>query len=466
MYELTALYLYKAVFTVELLAAEFLMCIGMKRRRFFILRYMASAVVCIGFAFALPVVAYNMLYCSAVFLAMFGFSLLGIKFCYAESWVSVMFRGIAAYTVQHVAYQVFDLTTLGINAMFGGGTSGGAYGDGGASDFLPIIVTAIRNPSSSSTSPVFGELSQLCTYCAYLFIYILTYYSGYLFTSSRLKDSDKFELKSSALLVFVVCFVLFNVVISSVITYYSGPHFDAVYVVVLGIYNIACAFFTLYLMFAVIYRNQLEREFVASNRLLKQAEEQYALVKQNIELINLKCHDLKHQIHTLGKSSAVNKEAMKEIESVISIYDASIRTGNEALDIILTEKSLYCNRRGIRLYCIVDGEKFEFMSDADLYSLFGNLLDNAIEAVEGLEEGKRYINLSAKEINGFLTVSTDNWYSSQIEFSDGLPKTTKSDKELHGYGMKSIKLVCKKYNGEMTVNAENGMFDLSIVFMH
>ena len=101
-----------------------------------------------------------------------------------------------------------------------------------------------------------------------------------------------------------------------------------------------------------------------------------------------------------------------------------------------------------------------------MYSLFVNLLDNAIEAVEGLEEGKRYINLSAKEINGFLTVSTDNWYSSQIEFSDGLPKTTKSDKELHGYGMKSIKLVCKKYNGEMTVNAENGMFDLSIVFMH
>lgn len=468
MYEFTALYLYKIVFTVELLIAEILMSIGMKRKPYFALRLVGTVVVCVGVSFAIPVLAYNALYCSVMFLVIFGITLVGMKFCCDESWVTVLFRGIAAYTTQHIAYEIFDLASIGIGAIFGGKAStGGAYGDSEATSFLPILVNAMRNPTASSSGgSVFGTLQNICTYCSYFFIYIATYYISYNFVSSRLEDSDKFELKNSAKFVLIVCFVLFNVVVSAVVTYYSGPNFDMVYVIILAFYNIACSFFTMYIMFAVIYRTQLEREFNTANRLLKQSEEQYALAKKNVELINLKCHDLKHQIHKKGKSSDMGSEAIAEIEDMISIYDANIRTGNEALDIILTEKSLYCNRLGIKLYCIVDGTLLGFMSDPDLYSLFGNILDNAIEAAERLDEDKRFINLSLRKVNGFIRVSESNCLPAPIEFAGGLPKTTKPDKELHGYGMKSIELICKKYNGELTLSANNGVFDLNLVFMH
>lgn len=468
MYEPTALYFYKAIFTVELLVAELLACTGKKRRSHYVLRLAAAWAVCIGLAFAAPVFAYNAVYCSIVFLALFGVSLLGLKFCYEESWVTVIFHGIAAYTLQHIAYSLFDLASLGLSAAFSGGSPsvGGAYGDGAVTDFFPIIVSGMR-PSSATGESAMNEFNQLCAYCAYFIVYITTYFLGWRFLSVRLKDSGKFEMKISALFVFVVCFVLFNIIASSLVTYYSGPNFDAFYVVMLSLYNIACSFFTMYLMIDVIYRKQLERGFTVANKLLKQSEEQYELAKQNMELINLKCHDLKHQIRTLGSTSSVSKEAIEEIEGVISIYDAGIRTGNEALDIILTEKSLYCNRNGIKLYCIVDGALLTFISDADLYSLFGNILDNAIEAVEKLEESKRFINLSVREINGFPRISASNCYATPPVFDgNGLPQTTKENKDLHGFGMKSIGLVAKKYNGDLTVTARSGMFELNVVFVH
>ncbi len=467
MYEFTAFYLYKAVFTTELLISEYLMCVKLKRRPYFVLRYLLAITLCLGFSFAIPVVAYNALYCSVVFLLMFGFSLLTMKMCFEESWVTVIFRGLAAYTTQHIAYQIFDLLVLGIGAVFGQGISvGGMYGDGGVTEYLPIIVNAVRVPSSSVGADMFGQLQVLFDYCSYAFVYILVYALGFDFVTKRLKDSDKFQMKNSALFVFVVCFVLFNVVISSVVTYYSGPHFDAFYVIVLALYNIVCSFFTMYIMFEVIYRKQLKREFTTANRLLKQSEEQYKLAKENIELINLKCHDLKHQIRHLGNDTRVDSQTVKEIENMISIYDAGIRTGNEALDIILTEKSLYCNKHGIRLYSILDGKLLSFISDSDLYSLFGNLLDNAIEAVENLEEEKRFINLSVKEVNGFPTVSTGNCFVSRLEFDKGLPKTTKENKDLHGFGMKSIKFICKKYEAELNISVNGGMFEVNIIFIN
>ena len=465
MYEFTALYLYKAVFMAELLVAEFLMCIGMKRRPLFALRFALCCVLCIGIAFALPVLAYNALYCSAAFLVMFAATLPAIKWCYADNMTSVVFRAMAAYTVQHIAYQAFAFIMFFVGLMFGGNNfAGGVYGDGSASELFPIIVYGVSGDILSSSPMMYAFLS-LFAYSAYFIVYIITYTLSYRFVSPLLKNSDKFELRNSSLLIFVGCFVLFNVVISSVVTYYSEEHNDILYVSLLSLYNIACCIFTMFLMFEVIFRKQYERDYVTAARMLKQSEERYALTKENIELINMKCHDLKHQIRLIRSSPAADSAALGEIEDLIQVYDSAIRTGNEALDIILAEKSLYCNRHGIRLYCIADGALLSFIADSDLYALFGNLLDNAIEAVEELEGDRRFINLSIKKINGFATLSMSNCHSRPLDFRDGLPATTKQDKSVHGYGMKSVRLICKKYDAELILNDDNGVFTVKIVFM-
>ena len=464
MYDFTALYLYKAIFMCELLVAEFLMCTGLKRRPLFALRVTASAAACVGVAFALPVVAYNAIYCTTVFLLMFAVTLPFIALCYECNAPSAVFRGIAAYTTQHIAYQTFDLVMSLISLLFGNDSfaTGGAYGDAEMSGYLPLIMYRAGTASiMASTSPMRIQMITLLGYCSYAFIYIATYALSCRFVSSRLKNSDKFEFRASSLFVFVVLFVLFNVVVTSVVTY-SGEQTGLFVTLLISGYNIVCCLLTMYLMCEVIFKKQLELNYTTANRMLKQAEEQYALAKENIELINLKCHDLKHQIRMAGKADG---GAVREIEDMIAIYDSNIRTGNEALDIILTEKSLYCNNRRIKLYCIVDGALLSFMSDPDLYSLFGNLLDNAIEAVEELPEDKRFVNLSVKKVNGFTRIETNNCTQSAPVFENGLPVTTKQDRDAHGYGMKSIRLICRKYGGEMLVSAADGLFTVTIIFI-
>ena len=89
---------------------------------------------------------------------------------------------------------------------------------------------------------------------------------------------------------------------------------------------------------------------------------------ETIAIINAKCHDLKHQIMMLEKID--DKEARKayisELENAVAIYDTSAETGNDALDIIISEKSLLCERDNIAFSYLVDGAKLSFISSTDI----------------------------------------------------------------------------------------------------
>ena len=161
-----------------------------------------------------------------------------------------------------------------------------------------------------------------------------------------------------------------------------------------NLYNCFCCVLLLYALFTMIDSNRVKKENQTLQALWKRAEEQYNLSKENIDLINLKCHDLKHQIREYASKRNIDQEAINDLESVINIYDSTIKTGNEALDLIFTEKSLYCQKQNIKLTCLADCSRLIFMLDSDLYSLFGNMIDNAIEAVSKIDNAeKRNINL-------------------------------------------------------------------------
>ena len=104
------------------------------------------------------------------------------------------------------------------------------------------------------------------------------------------------------------------------------------------------------------------------------------------------------------------------------------------------------------------------MREDDIYSLFGNLIDNAVDAVLSLEESKRVISLKVREVGTMLSVNVHNYYEHKIEFEDGLPVTTKQDKAYHGYGMKSVKYICNKYGGDLSIMAADNVFNINILF--
>ena len=104
------------------------------------------------------------------------------------------------------------------------------------------------------------------------------------------------------------------------------------------------------------------------------------------------------------------------------------------------------------------------MEDMDISALFGNMLDNAIESVcRQKNQEKRLIGLYVTREKQFLRIRTENYCEEKLEFRNGLPVTTKADKHLHGYGMKSIRTIVEKYGGSAVASQKNNWFELKIL---
>ena len=94
----------------------------------------------------------------------------------------------------------------------------------------------------------------------------------------------------------------------------------------------------------------LQHELDVQQQLWHKSREQYQLSAENVDLINRKCHDLKHQIAALRRISdrrGAGEESIQALEQSVMIYDSVVKTGNDILDTVLTEKSLLCESRGI-----------------------------------------------------------------------------------------------------------------------
>lgn len=426
-------------FVLELILAESLYAYKLPRRSYFVLRLIGALAVLFAFSYLFPVLSNSALYCSFTFLMIFTVSVLLAKFLFKETWMTVIFCCLAGYTTQHLAYELY---TLAVNLAGANAESPmGFYGADEITFFDNQFLVAM-----------------------YLFVYTLTYCACFFLFSEKIPRSESVQFKTAFMFCGIVFILVIDILLNAVIVYYLADDDKPLYKIIMCVYNILCCIIALYLQFEVALKRKLEDTLDRVEQMWRQAKEQYAVSKENVEMINVKCHDLKHQIRTLRKSGDIDPQALAELEKRISIYDSAVKTGNPALDIILSEKSLICTKNNIKLSCIVDGEKLGFIKEEDIYALFGNIIDNAIEAVTDVEESKRVISLSVKTVNNFLTIRATNYFDHEIKFVGGMPETRKADKRYHGYGLKSIKYICEHYGGELTVAAENNVFDLSILF--
>lgn len=440
MFESTLLFWYKPIFMAELLIAEWMYTFCLKRRKYYLLRYFFSVVVCFFVAFLFPVPFFNALYSSFMFFVMFIVTVFAMRLCYAEAWSNIVFCALAAYVTRHIAYTFYDLIlmTAGINE----GLMIGIYG--GSSYFRFNVVTAV----------------------VYVNCYFLTYWILLILLGSRLRNYEGLVLKNLSFLVLATFIIFIDIVLNAFVVYYSYVSFDRTYLIFLYLYNLVCSLLAFIIQLGMVSRKALEEKLNIVSCLWNKDREQYALAKENVDRVNMLCHDLKYRLRCLDRNErTIDKEELTRMEEVISAYDAKIRTGNDALDVILTEKSLLCRSEKIRFTCMADGAALSFMDDADIYALFGNAVDNAIEAsVRVKDPEKRIIGIVAKTAERFLSVSIYNYFETELTFNNGLPITTKKDREVHGYGMRSIALIVEKYGGDLSVSTKDGIFYLNLLF--
>lgn len=208
-----------------------------------------------------------------------------------------------------------------------------------------------------------------------------------------------------------------------------------------------------------------KQELVLIEKVMEEQNRQYRISQENIAVINQKYHDIKHMIFLLQKNPPQkNMEWLSEIETEIRDFEAAKRTGNDVLDTMLTDRHLYCLRHGIEMTCVIDGKHLNDMREIDICTIFGNALSNAVECEEKIaDEKKRLIHVCVFEKQGFLNIQVDNILEETLQFEEGLPVTTKGSREIHGYGLKSIRYTVSKYHGHMNVQTDGDWFELRIL---
>ena len=439
MYELSGLFVYRPLFMAEIIIAELMFARKFKLREKSVLRIICALVLCFGTAFAIPIVAFDTFYGSLLFVIMFAVTTGAMAIVYDAPFKSIVCCAIAGFTVQHVAQEMYEV-------------------------FGSVLRSYGSTPVDFYGSEIIGISAETFVFLLIYFqIFFLVYTLSY-WVLGKKTEIQTYEMNNLTVTIIAVLFVFINVVSGAVIIWSLPENIDSVGLIMLHIYNIICCLLALVMLFELPRRKRAETELAAVRQLDHIKKEQYRMSKENIEIISLKCHDLKHHIRTFKCRENISADEIDELEKVVDIYDSIYQTGNEAFNIILMEKSLICKSENINLSCIADAEQLSFISDSDIYTLFGNLLDNAIEAVRALPKTERSIGLSVKRINDFVAVHVYNGFEGEIRFENGLPVTRKASKAYHGFGLKSVRHTAEKYNGTLQVSAFDGIFNVKILF--
>ena len=182
-------------------------------------------------------------------------------------------------------------------------------------------------------------------------------------------------------------------------------------------------------------------------------------------------HDIKNHLVAL-KVLLNNKEYQQASDYLDTIQEVNMQslssnpfnTGNRLLDGMLAQKLLPVINSGAKVNSILDLRKCEFIDNTDLCIIMGNLIDNAVEGISGVENiDDRFIRIKGGVSANCLICGIENSCKNTSKLVSVIPQSTKKNPRLHGFGLKNVKRVLAKYNGEMELSSDNGIFKVSII---
>lgn len=211
-------------------------------------------------------------------------------------------------------------------------------------------------------------------------------------------------------------------------------------------------------------RSELERERYQQRQLSDQIK-YYSEMAVSYDRIKGLRHDLNN--HLLAIKAKIDND---EIDECISYIDGIIgktvrgmplyETGNTVLDSLLSAKRSEAETKNIRFISKINIPSFLPINEEDICIIFGNVLDNAIEACERISDG-RYISFLLAYDGKDLTLRVENSCSSKTSADYG---TSKDDKENHGIGRHSIEQTLDKYNAVYYTEVQDRVYIFSAVF--
>ena len=420
-------------FSLQLLIAEATFLLGRPHRSFFKVRIIGALTAYFMLASAYFILLkqiqddYPIVH-ACFYMGLFLLTLKVIAFSYEFSWLEILFVGTGGYATEHIAF----------------------------------AIARILQAISGWTVEKIGPVKE---YLIFRFlIYIIVAGVIYFCLVRRNREKEEFKEKDIRMVELALLILLSAIFLS--VFYTEQEEFSILGNLICPMYSMLCCFLVIMIEYYVFRENRLSRDNEMIEQLLHMANAQQKSTKEAIDIINMKCHDLKYQMKALEKlnDDEERSEYIEEMRKAISIYDATYHTGCEALDYILREKTLLSDEHHIIFSCIADGETLAFMNKTDIYALIGNALDNALERTIQEDADKRIISLRIHRHGQMVLFHLENTCSESPEFNGGLPVTTKKDKDFHGFGVKSIRYIVQKYDGEMLMRVQDGKFILDIAF--
>lgn len=403
-------------FAVQILLAEFMFFVKQKKRSYFWARVTVGTLLYLLIAWFHP--TFGNVFIRVFFIFLWSIALMW--FCLACEFNKTFFLSLVAYAIQNLSYNTGDLLTR----LFGLTT---------AENALMFYVV------SGST-------------------FVALYLASYFFVVQKYSKSRHFHLKSLScyILAAVTMLVVFTKNLFSKYGVMDDKEIIALFT------GISCML-VLAVQFMSVKQSNIEEENKMIEQLLAQEKGRQKKMKETMDIINMKCHDLRYFINERGKSNNLDESFIKEVEENIDFYDKAPETGNASLNVVLSQKLLLCSANKIDISYIIDSAVIDGMEPSDVYALFENALDNAIEASKLEEESKRMISFNMQKHNDMGKIVIYNYCSKEVKIgSDGMPKS-KKDNIFHGFGTKSIRYIIEKYNGTVVFDNKDNIFTISIV---
>ncbi len=395
------------------------------KRKYFWLASILVAVVAIPLYWLVDVTIGDI---NISYLIVLAIMIAACAFIYKVKPIQLIFGGVASFTVQHIAWD---------------------------SSFLIFYAIGEENvanmPRAGLLAVFFGTYVLI-----YLIMFLVLHFAD---VDVEFDSRHPFSFIAAVVILFAVWFLA---QLYSLYDHYSLYYY--IYADLLALAGLLIQIGYPHIIKVTENNKHLENDNQTLEQLIDLQAKQQQLSKETTDILNMKFHDLKNQLLVLGsKSENQQKEALAEMEENLDIYSSFAKTGNDALDIIITQKGLLCVSKKIRLTYILDGKAMSFMSDTDLTSLFGNILDNAVEALDTEEEDCKIIKLYVTTVNGFVSITEENYCHHDLTFAEGKPVSTKGDPSYHGFGIRSIEYISGKYEGNVNISLEDDIFRISIL---
>ncbi|MDE6432677.1 MAG: ATP-binding protein [Lachnospiraceae bacterium] len=222
--------------------------------------------------------------------------------------------------------------------------------------------------------------------------------------------------------------------------------------------------YLLYFIKVANEKNYLQGEIEILEKQAHMQYEYYLVQEQKYNATVHILHDVDKHVKNIEKLYAIGEngqatEYVKEIKNMLEPLIPIKYTGNPILDILLTDKATISKEKKIKFDIKVDNINMDFLEAIDTTTIFGNLIDNAIEAVEKVEED-RCIRISILPYQEMVFVRIEN-ASLPLKWRNGFPVSEKGKN--HGLGLLNVKRSIEKYDGDISFQQKNGIVTVDLL---